>query len=68
MSKPERKDLAYNVLLLEQQLEAYQKLHEEEWTAIRKALAELKAHILAMAPAEEPVPAGEDPASLRGSS
>ena len=67
MSKPERKDLAYNVLLLEQQLDAYQKLHEEEWIAIRKALGELKARILAMAPAEQPVPAGEDPASLPGS-
>ncbi len=66
MSKPERKDLAYNVLLLEQQLDAYQKLHEEEWIAIRKALGELKARILAMSPAEQPAPAGEGPAGLPG--
>ena len=60
MDKPKTKDLAYNVLLLEQQLLAYQKLHEEEWEAIRKALAELKAHVLAMAPSEETAPSGGD--------
>jgi len=43
------KDLAYRVLRLEQQLESYQKLHAEELDEIRKALAEIKAEILAIA-------------------
>lgn len=43
------KDLAYAVLLLERQLESYQKLHEEEIEALWKALRELKCRILAMA-------------------
>jgi len=43
------KDLAYAVLLLERQLESYQKLHEEEIEALWKALAELKRRVLAMA-------------------
>jgi hypothetical protein len=60
MNKSAAKDLAYNVLLLERQLEAYQELHEEEWAAIRKALAELKARVLAMAPAEDTAPNGQD--------
>jgi len=43
------KDLAYRVLRLEQQLESYQKLHTEELDEIRKALAEIKTEILAIA-------------------
>ena len=66
MNEPVAKDLAYNVLLLERQLEAYQKLHEEEWAAIRKALAELKARVLAMAPVEETTSIGQDSAGLSG--
>jgi len=42
-------DLAYRVLRLEQQLESYQKLHAEELDEIRKALAEIKTEILAVA-------------------
>ena len=43
-----QKELAYAALLLEKQLESYQKLHEEEMQALWHALAELKARILAL--------------------
>ncbi len=43
------KDLAYSVLLLERQLESYQKLHQEELQALWKTIDELKRRILAMA-------------------
>ena len=40
------KELAYSVLLLEQQLESYQKLHWEELAALWETLTELKKRIL----------------------
>jgi|GEM_PF-4661225 len=47
-----QKELAYAALVLEKQLIAYQKLHEEELQALWEALAELKKRILAMPVAE----------------
>ncbi len=47
-------DLAYRVLHLEQQLDAYQKLHAQELEEIRKALNELKSQLVAMATAPQP--------------
>ena len=44
----DHKELAYSVLLLERQLESYQKLHLEEMEALWKTLAELKKRILGM--------------------
>lgn len=41
-------ELAYAALLLERQLDSYQKLHEEEMAALRKALTELKRRILSL--------------------
>jgi hypothetical protein len=41
----DHKELAYSVLLLERQLESYQKLHLEEMEALWKTLAELKKRI-----------------------
>jgi hypothetical protein len=38
----DHKELAYSVLLLERQLDSYQKLHVEEIEALWKTLAELK--------------------------
>lgn len=58
------KDLAYSVLLLERQLESYEKLHAEELEALWKALAELKGRILALAPAD--LDTDTDDASARG--
>jgi len=49
--------LAYAALLLERQLESYQRLHEEEMAALREALHELKSRILAMG---EPEPEDKD--------
>ena len=43
-----QKELAYAALLLERQLESYQRLHEEEMAALREALRELKDRILAL--------------------
>ncbi len=67
MSDSERqKELAYAALLLEKQLESYQRLHEEELQALWDALTELKARILALDPEgpvrqEEPsTPAGDE--------
>jgi len=48
-----QKELAYAALLLERQLESYQRLHEEEMAALREALRELKDRILALDDREE---------------
>lgn len=42
-------DVAYRVLRLEQQLESYQRLHAQELEEFRRALAELKEQVLALA-------------------
>ncbi len=42
-------DIAYRMLRLEQQLDSYQRLHGEELEQIRRALAELKEQVLALA-------------------
>ncbi|OGO40849.1 MAG: hypothetical protein A2Z04_07485 [Chloroflexi bacterium RBG_16_57_9] len=47
-------DLAYRVLHLEQQLDAYQKLHAQELEEIRRALNELKSQLLAMGTTPQP--------------
>ncbi len=39
-------DLAYRVMRLEQQLDSYERLHAEELDAIRRAIEELKEHLL----------------------
>ncbi len=49
MSSPSPSDIAFRVLRLEQQLDSYQRLHEAELEQIRRALAELKEQILALA-------------------
>jgi hypothetical protein len=41
------------MLRLEQQLDSYQRLHAEELDQIRRALAELKQHVLALAAQKE---------------
>ncbi len=43
-------DLALRVLRLEQQLDSYQRLHAEELADLRRALAQLKEEVLALAP------------------
>ena len=61
MVKNPKEELAYAVLLLERQLESYQKLHAEEMEALWKTLAELKRRILGLADADpdtEQPPAG----------
>lgn len=69
MTRSDRQaELAYATLLLERQLESYQRLHEEEMAALREALHELKSRILALGelqlePQDEPVtdkPAAEE--------
>ncbi len=42
-------DLALRLLRLEQQLESYQRLHNEELAALRQALAQVKEEVLALA-------------------
>lgn len=42
-------DLALRLLRLEQQLESYQRLHDEELAALRQALAQVKEEVLALA-------------------
>ncbi|RMF42970.1 MAG: hypothetical protein D6755_10840 [Anaerolineae bacterium] len=42
-------DLAYAVLLLERQIDSYEKLHQEEIRALREALNELKRRLLQQA-------------------
>jgi hypothetical protein len=51
-------DLAYQVLRLEQQLEAYQKLHAEELGELRQALNACKRQLadLANGPPLDPAP------------
>ncbi len=44
-----RSDIAIRMLKLEQQLDSYQRLHAEELDQIRRALSELKDHVLALA-------------------
>jgi len=52
-------DIAYRVLRLEQQLDAYQRLHTEELEQFRQALNSLKDQVLAlMAQQEGPDEAG----------
>ncbi len=48
MSSPSPSDIAYRVLQLEQRLESYQRLHEEELEEIRRALMQLKEEVLAI--------------------
>lgn len=43
-------DLALRVLRLEQQLDSYQRLHAEELEDLRRALAQIKEEVLALAP------------------
>lgn len=67
-SDRQQQELAYAALILERQLESYQRLHEEEMAALREALHELKSRILTLGelepePQYEPVadkPAGEE--------
>lgn len=40
------RELAYAVLVLERQLNAYRRLHEEDLTALRQAIEELKEKIV----------------------
>lgn len=62
-------ELAYAALLLERQLESYQRLHEEELAALHEALQELKRRILALSGEQAKradraqVPAVETPAT-----
>lgn len=53
MSSVPPTDIVYRVLRLEQQLDSYQRLHAEELEQIRRALAELKAQVLALAAQKE---------------
>ncbi len=46
MSSTSPSDIAYRVLQLEQRLESYQRLHEEELEEIRRALMQLKEEVL----------------------
>lgn len=57
MSSTPPSDLAYHLLRLEQQLESYRRLHDEELEQIRLELAELKAQVLASARRPEAPPA-----------
>lgn len=43
-------DLAVRMLRLEQQLDSYQRLHAQELEDLRRALAQLKEEVLALAP------------------
>jgi hypothetical protein len=45
-TNPKEHDLAYAVLMLERQLDTYQRLHEEEIASLRAAMKELKRRIL----------------------
>jgi hypothetical protein len=49
MSPISPSDIAYRMLRLEQQLEAYERLHAEELAEMRRALAELKDQVLTLA-------------------
>jgi phage shock protein A len=52
-------DLALQVLRLEQRLESYQRLHQQELEELRRALAEVKDHVLVLAATapHRPIPA-----------
>jgi len=56
------RDLAYAVLVLERQLDAYQRLHEEDIASLRAAVQELKARLITIAQtaAAESRVAGDD--------
>jgi len=41
-------ELAFSLLVLERQLNAYIRLHEEDLTSLRSSLDEMKGHILAL--------------------
>ena len=47
-SSHSEKELAYALLVLERQLNAYQRLHQEDLVALRSALEELKGQIVAL--------------------
>ncbi len=49
MSSTPPSEIAYRMLRLEQQLESYQRLHAQELEEIRRALAEMKDQLLALA-------------------
>ncbi len=53
-------EIAYRVLRLEQQIESYQQLHAEELEQIRRALAELKEQVLALAQKQSPEEKGDE--------
>ncbi|NOZ50169.1 MAG: hypothetical protein GXP37_09005 [Chloroflexi bacterium] len=52
------RDLAYVVLVLERQLEATQRLHEEDIASLRAALQELKVRIVELAQTSMPSGSG----------
>ncbi|MBI4788357.1 MAG: hypothetical protein HY782_15095 [Chloroflexi bacterium] len=52
-------DIAFRMLKLEQQLDSYQRLHAEELEQIRRALADLKDRVLALAAEKESATNGE---------
>ena len=54
------KELAYALLVLERQLNAYQRLHQEDLVALRSALEELKGQIVTL----ETRTGQRDPASI----
>ncbi len=43
---PSDRDLAYAVLVLERQLDAYQRLHEEDIASLRDALQQIRALLI----------------------
>lgn len=53
MSVDPPSDIAFRMLKLEQQLDSYQRLHAEELDQIRRALTELKDHVIALAAEKE---------------
>ncbi len=61
MSATPPSDIAYRVLRLEQQLDAYQRLHGEELEEIRRALSELKDQILTVASQKDTATIAENP-------
>ncbi len=61
MSATPPSDIAYRMLRLEQQLDSYQRLHDAELEQIRRALAELKEQVLALASEKEAVTNTDNP-------
>jgi hypothetical protein len=43
-----QRELAHAILVLERQLNAYQRLHEEDLAALRQSIEELKGRIIAL--------------------